>query len=205
MQLYFSPGACSLASHITLRELGLQFELKRADTKTKKLVDGADFLAVNSKGMVPALELDDGEVLTEGVVIMQYLADQKPDTTLLPRAGTLARYRVLEWLNYITSEVHKTFSPLFNPNADAKVKEYFQAQLDKRLSWVGAQLAGKKFLTGDTFTIADAYLYTVVNWAYFLGFGLDQWPAVKEFHARVAARPSVQSALEAEGLNKKAA
>lgn len=205
MRLYFAPGTCSLATHITLRELGLEFELKRADIKTKKLVDGADFLAVNSKGMVPVLELDDGQVLTEGVVIMQYVADQKPESGLLPRTGTLERYRVLEWLNYITSEVHKTFSPLWNPNADPKVKQYFQAQLDNRLKWVESRLAGKKFLTGDTFTIADAYLYTVINWAYFLGFGLDAWPVLKEYHARVTARPSVQAALEAEGLNKKAA
>ena len=205
MQLYYSPGACSLATHITLRELGLPFDLKRADTKTKKLADGSDYYAVNSKGAVPALKLDDGQVLTEGVVLMQYLADKKPDSGLLPRAGTFERYRVLEWLNYITSEVHKGFSPLWNPSADPKVKEYTLANLEKKLDWTNAQLTGKKYLTGDTFTIADAYLYTVINWAYFLNIGLDKWPALKEFHARVATRPKVQEALEAEGLNKKAA
>lgn len=205
MQLYFSPGACSLASHITAREAGIPVELKRADTKTKKLVDGSDYYAVNSKGAVPALRLDNGQVLTEGVAIMQYLADQRPESGLVPRAGTFERYRVQEWLNYITSEIHKSFSPLWNPNVDPKVKEYTQANLEKKLDWTNAQLAGKKYLTGDTFTIADAYLYTVINWAYFLNIGLDKWPALKEFHARVAARPKVQEALEAEGLNKKAA
>lgn len=205
MQLYFSPGACSLATHITLRELGIPFELKRADTKTKKLVDGSDYLAINSKGAVPALQLDNGQVLTEGVVLMQYLADQKGDTPLLPRFGSPERYRVLEWLNFITSEVHKAYSPLWNPSADPKVKEYTLANLEKKLDWTDKQLAGKKFLTGENFTIADAYLYTVINWSFFLGMNLDKWPALKEFHARVAARPSVLAALEAEGLNKKAA
>jgi glutathione S-transferase len=205
MELYFSPGACSLASHITAREAGIPVELKRADTKTKKLVDGSDYFAVNSKGAVPALRLDNGQVLTEGVAIMQYLADQKPGSKLAPAAGTLERYRLQEWLNYITSEVHKSYSPLWNPNADPKVKEYTQANLEKKLDWINGQLAGKKYLTGDTFTIADAYLYTVINWSFFLGQNLDRWPALKEFHGRVAARPAVQAALEAEGLNKKAA
>jgi glutathione S-transferase len=205
MQLYFSPGACSLATHITLREAGLPFELKRADTKTKKLADGSDFWAVNSKGSVPALRLDDGQVLTEGVVIMQYLADQRPDSGLVPKAGTLERYRVLEWLNYLTSEVHKSFSPLFNPAAAAEVKAYTLANLEKKLDWTNAQLGAKKYLTGDTFTIADAYLFTLINWTYFVGIDLGKWPALKDFHARVAARPKVQQALDAEGLNKKAA
>jgi glutathione S-transferase len=205
MQLYFSPGACSLASHITAREAGIPIKLERTDTKTKKLVDGGDYYAVNSKGAVPALRLDDGQVLTEGVAIMQYLADLKPESGLAPRAGTIERYRVQEWLNYITSEVHKGFSPLWNSSLDPKVHEYARANLEKKLDWTNAQLAGKKYLTGDKFTIADAYLYTVINWAFFLNIGLDKWPALKEFHARVAARPAVQEALAAEGLNKKAA
>ena len=205
MQLYFAPGACSLASHITLREAGLPFDLKRADTKTKKLSDGGDYLAVNPKGAVPALRLDDGQVLTEGVAIMQYIADQKPDSKLVPKSGTIERYRVQEWLNYITSEVHKGFSPLWNPTAHAEVKSYALANLEKKLDWTNQQLAGKQYLTGDTFTIADAYLYTVINWTYFLNIDLGRWPALKEYHARVAARPKVQEALEAEGLNKKAA
>ena len=205
MQLYFSPGACSLASHITLLELGLPFDLKRADTKTKKLDDGSDYYAINSKGAVPALKLDNGQVLTEGVAIMQYLADQKPDSGLVPKVGSFERYRVQEWLNYITSEVHKSFSPLWNPTADPAVKEYASANLFKKFDWLESQLAGKKFLTGDTFTVADAYLFTVVNWTNFLGIDLGKWPALREFQARVAARPKVQEAMNTEGLNKKAA
>jgi glutathione S-transferase len=205
MQLYFSPGACSLASHITLRELGLPFDLKRADTKTKKLEDGSDYYAINSKGAVPALKLDNGQVLTEGVVIMQYLADQKPDGTLAPKSGSFERYRLQEWLNYITSEVHKSFSPLWNPTADPAVKEYTSANLFKKFDWLETQLKGKKYLTGDNFTIADAYLFTVVNWTNFLGIDLGKWPTLAAYQARVAARPKVQEAIEAEGLNKKAA
>jgi glutathione S-transferase len=205
MQLYYSPGACSLASHITLREAGLPVELKKTDTKTKKLEDGSDYFAVNSKGAVPALRLDDGQVLTEGPAILQYLADQKPESKLVPKAGTLERYRVLEWLNFITSEVHKGFSPLFNPAADPKVKEYTTQNLEKRFDWINKQLAGKQYLTGDQFTIADAYLFVVTNWSNFVGIDLGRWPALKAFVERVAARPKVQEALAAEGLLKKAA
>jgi glutathione S-transferase len=205
MQLYFSPGACSLASHISLREAGLPFDLKRADMKTKKLDDGSDYYAVNSKGSVPALRLDNGQVLTEGPVILQFLADQKPETGLAPKSGTLERYRLQEWLNFITSEVHKSFSPLFNPAADAKVKEYTTQNLEKKFDWLNKQLAGKQYLTGDTFTIADAYLFVVINWTNFVGIDLGRWPALKDFHGRVAARPMVQEALAAEGLLKKAA
>jgi glutathione S-transferase len=205
MQLYYSPGACSLASHITLREAGLPVELKKTDTKTKKLEDGSDYFAVNSKGAVPALRLDDGQVLTEGPAILQYLADQKPESKLVPKAGTLERYRVLEWLNFITSEVHKGFSPLFNPAADPKVKEYTTQNLEKRFDWINKQLAGKQYLTGEQFTIADAYLFVVANWSNFVGIDLGRWPALKAFVERVAARPKVQEALAAEGLLKKAA
>jgi len=205
MQLYFSPGACSLASHIALREAGLPFDLKRTDVKTKKLEDGSDYFAVNSKGAVPALRLDDGQVLTEGPAILQYIADQKPDSRLAPKSGTIERYRLLEWLNFITSEIHKGFSPLFNPTVDVKVKEYTTQNLEKKFDWLNAQLAGKKFLTGDNFTIADAYLFVVVNWSNFVGIELARWPALKEFQARVAARPQVQEAMTTEGLIKKAA
>ena len=205
MQLYYSPGACSLASHITLREAGLPVNLKKTDTKTKKLEDGSDYFAVNSKGAVPALRLDDGQVLTEGPAILQYLADQKPDSKLAPKAGTLERYRLLEWLNFITSEVHKGFSPLFNPTADAKVKEYTTQNLEKKFDWLNKQLTGKQYLTGDNFTIADAYLFVVANWSNFVGIDLGRWPALKAFQDRVAARPKVQEAMAAEGLLKKAA
>lgn len=205
MQLYYSPGACSLASHITLREAGLPVDLKKTDTKTKKLEDGSDYFAVNSKGAVPALRLDDGQILTEGPAILQYLADQKPESKLAPKAGTLERYRLLEWLNFITSEIHKSFSPLFNPTADAKVKEYTTQNLEKKFDWLNQQLTGKQYLTGDNFTIADAYLFVVANWSNFVGIDLGRWPALKAFQDRVAARPKVQEALAAEGLLKKAA
>ncbi|HET7812564.1 MAG TPA: glutathione transferase GstA [Steroidobacteraceae bacterium] len=205
MQLYFSPGACSLASHIVAREAGIDVELKRTDTKTKKLEDGSDYFAVNSKGAVPALRLDNGQVLTEGPVILQYLADQKPGSHLAPQAGTIERYRLLEWLNYLTSEVHKTFSPLFNPAANDAVKAYAVQNVEKRFDWIEKQLAGKQYLTGDTFTIADAYLFVLANWSNFVGIDLGKWPALKAFQARVAARPKVQEAMEAEGLVKKAA
>jgi glutathione S-transferase len=205
MQLYISPGACSLASHITAREAGLPLSLVKADVKTKKLEDGSDFLAINSKGAVPALKLDNGQVLTEGVAIMQYLADQKPESGLAPKNGTIDRYRLQEWLNYLTSELHKTFSPLWNPTNEQAVKDYALTNLKKKFDWLSAQLAGKKYLMGDTFTIADAYMYTLLNWTNFLSIDLAPWPALKEFQARVAARPKVQEALEAEGLTKKAA
>src|SRR4029078_6980550 len=205
MQLYYSPGACSLASHITLREAGLPVDLKKTDTKTKTLEDGSDYFAVNSKRGVRALRLDDGQVLTEGPAILQYLADQKPESKLVPRAGTLERYRVLEWLNFITSEVHKSFSPLFNPAADPKVKEYTTQTLEKRFDWINKQLAGKQYLTGNQFTIADAYLFVVTNWSNFVGIDLGRWPALKACVERVAARPKWQEALAAEGLLKKAA
>jgi glutathione S-transferase len=205
MQLYFAPAACSLATHITLREAGLPFELKRADVRTKKLEDGSDFLAINSKGAVPALKLDSGEVLTEGVAIMQYLADQKPDSGLAPKNGTIERYRLQEWLNYVTSEVHKGFSPLWNPTADPAVKQFALDNLTKKFEWLNKQLTGKKYLTGDTFTIADSYLFVVLNWANPLNVDLSKYPAIKDFQARVAARPKVQEAMEAEGLLKKAA
>jgi glutathione S-transferase len=205
MQLYFAPGACSLASHITAREAGLSLDLKRADTKTKKLEDGSDYFAINPKGAVPALKLDNGQVLTEGVAIMQYLADQKPESNLAPKNGTLERYRVQEWLNYITSEVHKCFSPLWTPSNDQAVKDYALTNLKKKFDWVEKQLTGKQYLTGDSFTIADAYLFTVVNWVNPLGIDLTPWPQLQAFQARVAARPKVQEALAAEGLTKKAA
>jgi glutathione S-transferase len=205
MQLYFAPGACSLASHIALRESGLPFDLRKTDTKTKKLEDGSDYFAVNSKGAVPALRLDDGQVLTEGPAILQYIADQKPDSRLAPKAGTFERYRLLEWLNYITSEIHKTFSPLFNPAANDAVKAYATQMLEKKFDWLNQQLTGKQYLTGDQFTIADAYLFVVTNWSNFVGIDLGRWPALKAFQDRVAARPKVQEALAAEGLLKKAA
>ena len=200
MKLYYSPGACSLSPHIVLREAGLPFELVLASTKTKKLADGSDYNLVNPKSQVPALELNDGQRLTEGPVIVQYIADQAPTSGLAPAAGSMARYRVMEWLNFITSELHKTFSPLFNPATPADAKPLFSARVLDRLTWVDTQLEGKSYLTGDTFTVADAYLFVVTNWTKFVGIDISGLKNLGAFMGRVAARPAVQAALKAEGL-----
>lgn len=202
MKLFYSPGACSLSPHIALREAGLPFELAMASTKTKLLADGTDFRTINPKGQVPALLLDDGQLLTEGPVIVQYVADQVPQSGLLPAFGTMARYRVLEWLNYITTELHKSFGPLFNPAFPADAKELNKAALQQRLAWVDGQLAGKNYLTGDTFTVADGYLFVVANWTKFVGMDISHLANLGAFMGRVAARPAVQEALRAEGLVK---
>lgn len=202
MKLYYSPGACSLSPHIALREAGLSFDLALASTKTKKLADGSDFLAINPKGQVPALQLDGGEVLTEGPAIVQYIADQAPASGLAPAAGTLARYRLMEWLNFITSELHKSFSPLFTPGTSDDAKAAAKARLMDRLGWVDTQLAGKDYLMGDSFTVADGYLFTVTNWTNFVGMSISGLPNLAAFMGRVAARPKVQEALKAEGLLK---
>ena len=202
MKLYFSPGACSLSPHIVAREAGLDVELVKTDLKTKHTADGGDFTAINGKGYVPTLQLDNGQVLTEGPAIVQYLADQKPDSSLAPAAGTMERYRVQEWLNFITSEIHKSFSPLFNPTASADSKEAAKANLGKRFEFIAKHLEGKSYLMGDKFTVPDAYLFTVANWGQWVGIDIGQWPNVKAHHARVAARPKVQAALKAEGLSK---
>ena len=200
MKLYLSPGACSLAPHIVLLEAGLPFELERVDLKAKVTANGADFSAINSKGYVPALALDNGQVLTEGAAILQYLADQKPEANLAPAAGTFARYQLQEWLTFISSEVHKPLATMFNPAQSADWKAAVTATLGKRLDWLSAQLDGKDYLLANQFSVADAYLFTVLNWSNFVGFSLANWPVVQAFMARVAARPSVQAALKAEGL-----
>ena len=202
MKLYFSPGACSLSPHIVAREAGLNVDLIKADTKTKKMADGGDYWQVNAKGYVPALQLDDGQLLTEGPAIVQYLADRNPASNLAPAAGTMERYRLQEWLNFITSEIHKSFSPLFNPAATAEWKAGAKANLEKRFAFVAEKLAGRSYLMGEQFTVADAYLFTVANWGQWVGVDIGQWPALKAHHARVAARPKVQEALKAEGLLK---
>lgn len=201
-KLYYSPGACSLSPHIVLREAGLPFQLVMVSTKTKKLADGSDFLAINPKGQVPLLELDDGQQLTEGPVIVQYLADQAPDSGLVPAAGTMARYRVLEWLNFITSELHKGFSPLFTPGTHEETQAAVRSKLLEKLGWVDSQLAGGHFLCGDTFTAADAYLFTVAGWGKYVGVDISPLTHLTAFMGRVAARPAVQAALKAEGLLK---
>src|ERR1700761_1865718 len=164
MKLYYFAGACSLSPHIVLLEAGLPYTLVKVDSKTKKTESGADYLTVNSKGAVPALELDDGRVLTEGPAIVQYLADLKPESGLAPRAGTFERYQLMEILNYLTSDVHKSFSPLFNPAGSAEAKETATANLAKKFDWLSGFLANKSFLLGNTFTVADAYLFTLLNW-----------------------------------------
>jgi glutathione S-transferase len=202
MKLYFSPGACSLSPHIVLRESGLNFDLEQVDTKSKKTKSGGDFWAVNPKGYVPALQLDNGEVLTEGPAIVQYLADQKPESGLAPKPGTLERYRLMEWLNFVTSELHKGFTPLFRPTTPEDYKPVAREALATRLGYLDKQLAGKQYLMGDKFTVADAYAFTVVNWTNFQKIDLAPWPSLKAYYERVRARPKVQEALKAEGLLK---
>lgn len=204
MKLYFSPGACSLSPHIVLRETGVPFDLEQVDTKTKQTKTGEDYLKVNPKGLVPAFVLDNGEVLTEGPAIVQYIADQKPGGALVPAAGTAERYRVLEWLNYITSEIHKAFTPLFKPNTPEEYKKISKENLAARFAFIDGELAGKQYLTGDTFTAADAYLFVVLKWGRFHNIDPAQWPNVKAFVGRVEARPKVQEAMKAEGLIKAA-
>ena len=200
MKLYYSPGACSLSPHIALREAGLPVELQKVDLGTKKMEGGGDFTSVNVKGSVPVLVLDGGQLLTEGPAIVQYIADQRPDSGLAPKAGTLERYRLMEWLNFITSELHKTFTPLFNPNAVAEWKQAARDRIAVNLDLVEKHLQGKDYLMGKQFTVADGYLFTVVNWSNFVSFDLGKWPGIQAYVARVAARPKVQEALKAEGL-----
>ena len=202
MKLYFSPGACSLSPHIVALEAGLQLETILASTKTKKLADGTDFYSINPLGYVPFLVLDDGQTLREGPVIAQYLADQAPDKKLLPAAGTMARYRVLEWLNFIGTELHKSFSPLFTPGTPEDYKPMVRKSLRSRFEWVEAQLAGNTYLVGDSFTVADAYLFTVSGWGKFVDLNLSDLPQLQAYLARIASRPAVQAALRAEGLLK---
>jgi glutathione S-transferase len=202
MKLYYSPGACSLSPHIALREAGLDFDLALASTKTKKLADGSDFNLINPKSQVPVLELNDGQRLTEGPAIVQYIADQAPDKKLAPAAGTMERYRLMEWLNFITAELHKGFSPLFNPAVPEESKAISRAKLQERLQWVDGQLEGKDHLMGSQFTVADAYLFVVSNWAKVVGVDISGLKHLAAFRERVAARPAVKAAMEAEGLNK---
>jgi glutathione S-transferase len=200
MKLYYSPGACSLAPHIVLREAGLAFTPVLASTKTHKLADGTDYYTINPKGYVPLLELDDGQRLSEGPVIMQYIADQAPDKNLAPPAGTTERYRLMEWLNFLTSEVHKGFSPLFNPAQPEEAKLLFRQKLGERLKWVDSQLEGRDYLMGAQFTVADAYLYVLSGWRGAVGVDTGALKQLAAFMQRVAARPAVQAARQAEGL-----
>ena len=202
MKLYYSPGACSLSPHIVLCEAGIKFELVKAALSTHTLADGSDYYQVTAKGQVPLLELDDGARLSEGPVILQYIADHAPGTGLAPAAGTMERYRVLEWLNFITSELHKGFSPLFNGKMPQDAKEIFAARLKDKYAFVDAKLEGKDYLMGTQFSIADAYLFTVTNWAAGVGVDLTGFKNLAAFDARMKARPAVQDAMKAEGLLK---
>jgi glutathione S-transferase len=205
MKLYFSPGACSLSPHIVAREAGIPLVLEQVDTKTKKTKSGDDFWSVNAKGAVPALVLDNGETLTEGPAIVQYLAELKPESGLMPKPGSFARYRVLEWLNFISTEIHKQFTPLFKADTPEDYKPIARDNLMKSFTLVEKHLTGKQYLVDNTFTVADAYLFVIANWLRLQHIDIAQWPSVKAFHARVRARPAVQEALTAEGLLKPAA
>lgn len=200
MKLFYAPGACSLSPHIVLNELDLPYTVEKVDLKNHTTASGADFYTINAKGYVPALQLDNGEVLTEGPAIVQYLADQKPQVDLLPPAGSLERARVQEWLNFIGTELHKTLGALFNPSISAEAKAKTIDTFGKRLGIVEKALQGKDFLTGKSFSVADAYLFTIVNWAPKLNIDISPWPTVAEFQKRVAGRPAVQKTLKAEGL-----
>jgi glutathione S-transferase len=200
MKLYFSTGACSLSPRIVLMEAGLPFSAEKVDLKSKKTAGGADYLGINSKGAVPALELDDGRLLTEGPAIVQYLADLKPESGLAPRAGSFERYRLMEMLNYISSEVHKGFSPLFKADTPADARKMAVDNLAKKLDWLSLQLDAGKFIMGETFTVADAYLFTVLRWSVLVHLDLARWPVLTAYVARVAERPKVKDALHAEGL-----
>ena len=202
MKLYYSPGACSLSPHIALCEAGIKFDLVKAVLKTHTLADGSDYYQITAKGQVPLLELDDGARLSEGPAILQYIADHAPASGLAPAAGTMERYRVVEWLNFVTSELHKGFSPLFNAAMPPEAKEIFVARLKDKYAFVDARLEGKDYLMGAQFSIADAYLFTVTNWAPNVGVDLTGFKNVEAFSARMKARPAVQDAMKAEGLVK---
>ena len=201
MKLYYSPGACSLAPHIALAEAGLPFKTAKVDLRKHVLDDGSDYYAINPKGYVPLLELDDGARISEVAVILQYIADRKPGT-LAPAFGGIERYRMMEWLNFIATELHKQFGPLWYPTTPDATKEAQKAKLATRFDLLAKTLAAQPYLTGPAFSIADAYLFTILNWAPMLKVDLAPWPALQQFQARVAARPAVHAALVAEGLVK---
>lgn len=201
MKLFYKSGACSLASHITLLESGVDFSLVGVDLAKKKLENGDDYLAINPKGQVPALLLDDNTLLTEGVAIMQYIADGKADRQLLAPVGSIARYKTLEWLNYIATELHKGFLPLFNPRTPEDYKPLAREMLAKKFAWVESSLAESEWIAGSRFTIADAYLFTVLRWADAVKLELGERKNIDAYMARVSARPAVAAALKAEGLH----
>lgn len=200
MKLYYLPGACSMAPHILLREAGLPYELDKVDFATGQTASGEDYDKVNGKSYVPSLRLDDGQVLTEVAVVLQYIADLKPETGLAPKAGTLERYRLMEWLNFISSELHKQFSPLFHSDISADWKQNQLNLLAKRFTYLTRYLDGKHYLMGNTFSAADAYLFTILNWHHKLKVDLEKWPPLKAYLHRIGERPAVKAAMKEEGL-----
>lgn len=200
MKLYFTPGACSLSPHIALRESGLPFEIEQVDLTNKRTKSGADFLAINPKGYVPALQLDDGQLLTEAATIVQYIADKKPEAKLAPPAGTGERYRLQEWLNFIATELHKGLSQLFKPNMPEAWQKVVKDGVATRLDFLTKRLDGKPYVMGENFTVADGYLFTILNWTNFLKYDLGKWPALTAYQERIGSRPAVRAALKAEGL-----
>lgn len=202
MKLYYSPNACSLAPHIVLREAGLHFTLEKVDIDAKRIETGQDYWTVNPHGYVPAFEIEPGLILTEGPAIMQYIADQAPTSKLAPAAGSIERYRLQMWLNFITSEIHKSYSPLFKPGMPAEAKTSFKEQLGKRFDYVERHLSKQDYLLDGGFSVADAYLFVTTGWSAFVGIELEKWPAIVAFRKRVEARPAVREAMVAEGLAK---
>lgn len=200
MKLYFSPGACSLSPHIALQEAGLAYTTEKVDLRSKQTASGADYLEINPRGYVPALQLDNGQVLTEGPAIVQYIADQAKDKQLAPAAGSADHYHLLERLNFISAEIHKGFGPLFNPASTDDTKEQARANLSKRFGQAENLLKGHDYLVGDKFSVADGYLFTLLNWTTKVGPDMGAWPELKAFHARIGARPAVQQAMRDEGL-----
>ncbi|HKO50244.1 MAG TPA: glutathione transferase GstA [Polyangiaceae bacterium] len=200
MKLYYSPGTCSLATHIALLEAGLPFELERVDFASKRTEKGTDYLAINPKGYVPSLQLDSGEILTEAQVILQYIAEAKPEARLAPTGSTVARFRVLEMLNFISTELHKQFGPLFRPNTPKETADFQVELIGKRIAWLEPRLAGSSYVASDAFGIADMYLFTILNWALRLKMDLSQWPNVRAYMGRIAERPSALAAMRREGL-----
>jgi len=200
MKLYYSPGTCSLSPHIVTQETGLPVSLVKVDLGTHKTADGDDYFQINPKGYVPLLQLDDGSVLTEGVAIVQYLADRAPAANLAPPAGSIERYRLMEWLNFLTSEIHKGFSPLFNSKLSEEAKTVLRERLTNRFDYLSERLHDKPYLMGDGYTVADAYLFTMLGWCGLTGIDLKKWPVLTVYRERVAARPAVRAAMKAEGL-----
>lgn len=200
MKLYYAPGACSMAPHIALREAGLTFELEKVDLANRRTSKGTDYAGINPKGYVPALRLDSGEILTEVAVILQFLADRQPESGLAPPCGTLERYRLMEWLNFISSEIHKQLGPLFNPRINPEWRDSQVTLLGRRFTYLSESMDKNPYLLGDRFSAADAYLFTVLRWCEPLHVNLGRWPGLEGYLARVASRPAVKEALDAEGL-----